>query len=225
MKYPVTVFALTISQPPLWLLFLSFTGPKACADNQPTAMCIGYSHNLHMVCSLCSFNEGLMCSSSLKMLYAYGITHILFENSFHSRRLLMWLWGNRPNSSSTFSVWNEDSSISLPGLFWTGCFLVRGGTQPGFITNLCLLYMSLGAGTGVQPPLLPGWARGDVTKGGSRQCLSSQLCTGHVPAITAWTLTGGQPCTGFHKTPAENSLRLLMLLWAGAGMITVQGHF
>lgn len=29
--------------------FPSFTGQKVCADNQPTAMYVGYSHNLHMV--------------------------------------------------------------------------------------------------------------------------------------------------------------------------------
>lgn len=73
-------------------------------------------------------------------------------------------------------------------LFWTGCFLVQVCyVKPGFITNLCLLHVSLGAGTGTQPPLLPGWARGDVTKGGSRhvcphicaQAECQQLQPGH----------------------------------------------
>lgn len=83
--------------------FSSFTGQKVCADNQPTAMCVGYSLNLHMVCSLCSFNEGLVCSS-LKMLYAPAITHMLFGSSFHSHRLPMGFWGSISNSSSTLSV-------------------------------------------------------------------------------------------------------------------------
>lgn len=126
-----------------------------------------------MICSLCSFNEGLVCFSSLKMLYAPSITHVLFGSSFHSHRHPTWFWGSHPTSSSTPSVENVDNCISLPDLFWTGCFLVQVCyLKPGFITHLCLLSMSLGAETGIQPPPLPGWARGDVTKGGSRHSLS-----------------------------------------------------
>lgn len=94
------------------LFFLPYES-KTCADSHPAAASAGCSRGLPMACSLCSFNKGLVCSSSIN-----AATWCPVETG-SILRIPTRFWENRCNSPSVFVVWNKDNPVSFSGLFWT----------------------------------------------------------------------------------------------------------
>lgn len=93
------------------------------------------------------------------------------------------------------------------------CFLaqyIHGPTQPGFITALYLLFIALGAGTGVQffpSPRLPRasplpWSRRDVAKGEIWCKVFLHLCMVHMLMICNLATARWGACRGFHTVQA-----------------------